>query len=89
MRLQWLFLPFLMLLYLIPLSAEGISFGYGLDYSLNASAIDGGFNDLSPGGHTSYFYVSFPISRNFSLIMTPGAYNLEEGGPSSSFSIML
>jgi hypothetical protein len=55
--------------------------GYGLVYSiqqLKASDIDIRFNDLSAGGHSSYFYLEMPIKKSFSILISPGAMNVED-----------
>ncbi len=64
------------------LRARDFGVGYGLVFAvqpLDAGRIDGAFDPLPPGGHSSFFFLETPLIPQFYLSMSPGAINIEDG----------
>lgn len=62
--------------------AGDYTLGYGLVFSANelrADEIGEDFSRIGPGGHSSYFFVEKNIADDFTLLMSPGAMNFEDG----------
>ncbi len=81
LRALWLFM-FWISLSTAQENQSGYRAGYGLVYSvhpLKTSEIDARFDDLKAGGHTSFFFLEWPLNETFSLSVSPGASNLEDG----------